>query len=654
MGVAVGLWRAVVVVLAAACLSLVLIPAEPASAHPTLLFTTPGADAAVTQSPSSVVLVFNEPVSVGVGAVDVRDRANRWVPARSVTTGRGGRAVVATLARTLPTGAYAVRWRVTGADGDLVEDTFRFAVGAAIAGPGRAGPDAAPSWPAAALRWVLFAGLALALGALVGQRWTAQARAAVPELAAVRSWIPAGLAAGFAATVGLGVLFLAEQRAGLVTAAGALVGDRAGQVLVVEAVAFAVAGLLLAARQRWAAVLALLGVAAAEGLRGHANVAQPGAGAVLTGVHLAAAAVWVGALLHVGRAALAWRSQPRAVWWLFSQYARAALWLVLTVVATGTLTGLLLVAPSAITTSPYGRILLLKLGLVAAAVALALTARLRLRRGHARVAGVATAARVESLVLVVVLAVTGVLVSTPPPGDRRAGELAAAPAPAGPVLPLGALAGQIGIGVSASSGQLVVRLTTPQVGDYYEPVTRQTYALSGRVVPAGGSAGGVRFRGCGDGCFTGAAAWRAGDNLLTLRASARGWRGGSVSLLVPWPPRPGAELLARAVAAMRRSDTLTVYEAVTSDASAPLPDPVPLQLSAATFLAGEPYSSGAAPLAVALSTGPGAPRLALGFPAERIYVQLVLDREGRIQEETLTDAKHLIHRRFLYPQKKPG
>jgi len=644
---AVAMRRAVVTVLAAACLSLSA-PAEPASAHPTLLFTTPGADAAVTESPSSVVLVFNEPVSAGAGAVDVRDRANRPVRVRSVTTGRGGRAVVATLAGTLPTGVYVVRWRVTGADGDLVEDAFRFAVGAAIAGPGRAGPDGAPSWPAAALRWLLFVGLALALGALVGQRWTAQARAAVPELAAVRSWIPAGLVAGFAATVGLGVLFLAEQRAGLVTAASGLVRDRAGQVLVVEAVAFAVAGLLLAARQRWAAVVAVVGEAAAEGLRGHANVAQPGWGALLTGVHLTAAAVWVGALLHVGRAALAWRAQPRAVWWLLSQYARSALWLVLTVVATGTLTGLLLVAPSAITATPYGRILLVKLGLVVAAVALALAARLRLRRGHERVAAAAQAARVESLVLVVVLAVTGVLVSTPPPGDRRAGEVAVAPATVGPVLPLGTLAGQIGVGVTASSGQLVARLATPQVGDYYGQTTPQTYALSGRVVPAGGPAREVRFRDCGDGCFTGAAAWRTGENLLTLRASAPGWRGGTASLLVLWPPRPGADLLARAVVAMRRVDTLSVYEAVTSDASAPLPDPVPLRLNARTFLASEPYGSGVAPIAVSLPAGPGAPRLALGFPAERIYVRLLLDQQGRIQEETLTDAKHLIHRRFLY------
>jgi len=48
---------------------------------------------------------------------------------------------------------------------------------------------------------------------------------------------------------------------------------------------------------------------------------------------------------------------------------------------------------------------------------------------------------------------------------------------------------------------------------------------------------------------------------------------------------------------------------------------------------------------VSLPARAGEVRLALGFPAERTYVHLLLDR---IQEETLTDAKHLIHRRFLY------
>jgi copper transport protein len=650
----VRLWVCRTTVVIAACLAvgLLVFPAGAASAHPTLLVTTPEADGAVTDPPSSIVLVFSERVRAGVGAVQVRDGADRSMPVSGVAAGRGGRGLVATLAARLQPGAYTVRWRVRGADGDLMEGLFRFAVGAAAADPRRTDTSGNTSWPAAALRWLLFAGWAAALGGLAGQRWTGQARDAVPELPPVRSLVPAGVAVALAASVGLGALLVADHRT-VGAGVAVLLGDRAGQVIVVEAIGFAVAALLLAARLRSAAAVSLLVVAAAEGIRGHANAAQQGWGALLTGVHLAAVAVWVGALVHVVGAAAAWRAQPRALWWLFSQYARVALWLFLGVVATGTVTGLLLVAPSTIAASQYGRVLLIKLGLVSVVAGLALAARLRLRHGHARVGGALGPARVESLVLVAVLAVTGVLVSTVPPGIEPADQ-PAAPAPVGPVVPLGALAGQIGVGVSASRGTVVVRLNTPQVGDYYERAAAQRYALSGRLVPAGGKPREVRLRGCGDGCFTGAAAWADGDNVLTLRASARGWRGGTVSLLVPWPSRPAAALLTRAVAVMRRQGTLGVYESVTSDASAPLPDPVPLRLEAGAFLASEPYSAGIAPLAVTLTEGPTGPRLALGFPAQRIYVQLLLDRQGRIQEETLTDAKHLIRRRFVYQDTKPG
>jgi len=44
--------------------------------------------------------------------------------------------------------------------------------------------------------------------------------------------------------------------------------------------------------------------------------------------------------------------------------------------------------------------------------------------------------------------------------------------------------------------------------------------------------------------------------------------------------------------------------------------------------------------------------LAVGFPAEGRYVELVLDRDGRIVEESLADAKHLTRRRFVYADQR--
>jgi len=245
-----------------------------------------------------------------------------------------------------------------------------------------------------------------------------------------------------------------------------------------------------------------------------------------------------------------------------------------------------------------------------------------------------------------VLAVSAVLVSTPPAASGQS----AAPPPRGQVLPLGALAGQIGVSVAASDGQLVVRLSTPSRGNEYDPQPVQDYTLSGQLAgPAGGSGDPVDFQGCGEGCFVAQTPWENGDNVLTLQAQAPGWPPGTVSVLVPWPSEPGGDDLTRSVAALRAAGQVTVYETVTSDTSTAAGDPTRLDLDAGFFLGQEPYATGVAPIATRISHGDQPVRLALGYPAASINVLLTLDQEGRISEETLTDDTHLIHRRFVYP-----
>jgi len=81
--------------------------------------------------------------------------------------------------------------------------------------------------------------------------------------------------------------------------------------------------------------------------------------------------------------------------------------------------------------------------------------------------------------------------------------------------------------------------------------------------------------------------------------------------------------------------------------AAPAPDR--LDTDAGFFLAQEPYADGTAPIA-ARTSPPGSPvMLALGYPAASIDVELTLDDRGRIASEKLTDAKHLITRRIVYP-----
>jgi copper transport protein len=627
-----------------ALLVLVAVPGR-AAAHPTLLYTTPAAETADPTAPDTVALVFGEPVTIGSGALTLLTAAGQPVALGPVSNARDGHAVTARITGALAAGVYTVRWRVTGGDGDLVEGQFRFAVGAAITTTAASVTGAGMSWPTAVLRWLLFTALAFALGGLIGHRIIHSGQAANASLPPLRSWVPAAAAGGLAATLGLAAL-----RAGTTAGAG-LWRDGVGRLLAVQATGFALAaGLAMWRAARWWAALPLLAVAVAEGIRAHPNAAVPGWGAALTAVHLGTAAIWVGALFTVLRAAWVWRAHTGARTWLLSTYARLAAWLFATVIATGTVEALLLVPASAVLSTSYGRLLLAKLILVTLAAVFALTARRLLRRGPARIAGTARAARVEAGALAAVLAVTAVLVSTAPPGTAT-DQLPGPPPATGVVLPLGTLAGQVGVGVQASTGRLVVHLAAPSLGDYYATIPAgQTFGLTGRLQPAGGRPRDVTFRSCAAGCFLATITWPTGDNLLTLHATAKGWHGGTASLLVPWPAESAPQQVTRAVAAMRAADRFTLYEAVTSDTSTAPPDPVPLTLTGAEFLAAEPYGSGVAPQVVALpAPTAGQTRLAMGFPAEARYVRLTLDRSGRIIDELITDPKHLTQRHFTYP-----
>ncbi|AWK76760.1 copper resistance protein CopC (plasmid) [Rhodococcus oxybenzonivorans] len=633
------LLRGLVLVLAS--LALTVAGAGVAGAHPTLLFTDPGPDTAVSAPPQSITLMFNEPVTPGAPAIVVTDSDGRTAAMGVAETARDGRVLTARPAEALAPGTYTVRWQVTGADGDLVEQDFRFAVGLTLTGAASAGDGGSTSWRDAALRWLLFLGLALAFGGLIADRVTAAARRENPALPVVRSPVPVGALLGLAGVLGLGAALAAS--AGTVSV---LWQERAGLVVLTEA-----AGLVLAAalastgRRGWAAVPLVL-VIAAEGVRSHANLASPGWGGALTAIHLAAAAIWVGALLHTARAVLAWWSERAAVRWVLAGYTRLAVWTFLMVVATGTVSAVLLIPVSDLLSTPYGQVLVVKLALVAAAAAAALTARSSLRRPE-RLPTVRNRIRAESVLLIAVLAASAALVSTTPADNS---PQPGPPPPVGPVLPLGTLAGQVGVSVAASDGQLVVRLSTPRRGDYYAPEPGQDFTLSGRIAAADGGDSTLALRGCGPGCFVAPAAWQGGDNLLTLVAAAAGWQGGTVSLLVPWPTTPGGADLARAVAATRAETDLTVYESVTSDTTTAAPEPQRLDLPADFFLAQEPYADGTAPLAVRLPHQDGTVRLALGYPAAGMNVLLTLDAAGRISEETLTDTKHLVTRRFLYPE----
>lgn len=614
--------------------------AAPASGHPFLLFTSPGLDGAVADSPESVTLVFNEPVTIPAKAIAISDSAGKPVKTRPARATQGGAAITAALVDKLPSGVYQVHWEATGVDGHGAEGKFRFAVGTVITDADDADETQPADWPAAAIRWLLLTGFAVAFGGLVGERITSRVRRHHEErLPRVASWVHVGAMVGLlaATAAALRISLGADSPAALWT-------STAGRVSILDAAGFAVALALLAARRPHWALLPLAVVAFAEGVASHSEIELPGLGALLTAVHLAAAGVWTGALLHTGRVARRWRATPSAVREALFGYARIAAWLFVLVALTGLTMALLLVQPSALTGTSYGRALLVKLALVLLVAGLALTGRWALRAHRNR--ALTSAVRVEAVALVVVLGATSVLVSTPTPGNFTAPP---PPPPRGVAVPAGGLAGQVGVNVVASKGQVVVRLATPTARNEFEPAPAPEYTLSGQTQAPDGTREPLDFRSCGASCFVAPASWSDGDNVLTLRAGASGWRGGRFAALVPWPAKPADDLVERMTRVMSSLDTVTVYEAVTSDGEAGLPRAEAIKIDAQEFLDGEPYSSGVAPIAAQVTTESGATRLLMGFPAAGTYAEVTLDGLGRITQETLAAPSHLMQRRFDYP-----
>ena len=118
--------RRLVVLSVAVCIALTT--AGAASAHATLVATTPGNGASLDRAPARVALRFDEPVETVSGAVRVFDATGAPVTvgaARQLTDLE----VAADLPDDLGPGTYTVAWRVVSADSHPIRGAFVFAVG---------------------------------------------------------------------------------------------------------------------------------------------------------------------------------------------------------------------------------------------------------------------------------------------------------------------------------------------------------------------------------------------------------------------------------------------------------------------------------------------------------------------------------------------
>jgi copper transport protein len=372
--------RALAAAALVACAAL-LLPAA-ARAHATLVAAEPGTQSRLQQEPSVIRLRFTEPVTVVPGAVQVLD-LHGAEHAGAVSVSGDGLIVTAPVSGLELGSSYTVRWRVTSTDGHSPSGVYNFGLGVTPPPPTESVGASATTVKDDLARWALFAALALVVGPLFVR--LAILRGDTPPALERRFHLVTTIAAFAVIDVGI-VAFLVRASNALQLPFGDLLyGDlqpfaeqtRFGVAFLVMTVGFAVVAALLALA--WALdrhdlrvpalALSLLLVSGLS-LSGH-QATEPNAtwaSELADWLHLVAACVWVGGLVTL--AFVVWPTAPALRRRAFLGFSRLALVLVaVLVLAGGYLAVVRLPEVSDLWETGYGRLLLVKLAIVAFALA---------------------------------------------------------------------------------------------------------------------------------------------------------------------------------------------------------------------------------------------------------------------------------------------
>lgn len=409
--------------------------AWPATAfgHASIESTHPGYRERLESSPERIVLRFSQTVQAFPRSVEAFDERGRLVSGPA--TGGGDGLEVSAPLDELPAGAYTVRWYALSYDGHIVSGLFTFGVRTDAPPPTEAYGAASQSLAEHAVRWAYFVALALLSGGLA-LRLLCLPRELPPRVERRLRWLAGGSVAATLELGGLAFLLRADAAlqlpferflyGDLSPIAG---GSRFGQAFIAMTLGFALVAALvflawLADRRwpLWAALVVTLGFASGLSLAGHqgAEADSTWYTGLADWLHLGAALVWAGGL--VALAACVWPLAPELRRQAFLRFSRLASWLVAVLVAAGVYLAILrLPAASDLWTTDYGRVLLVKLGIVAVALAWGAVHRFAVAPALARGTppdgghGVLRSLAGESVVGTAILLVAAVLVGSEPP-----------------------------------------------------------------------------------------------------------------------------------------------------------------------------------------------------------------------------------------------
>jgi copper transport protein len=324
------------------------------------------------------VLRFDQSVKAEPNAIEVKNAFGKTFSLVSKADGR----VVTVPVRKLPRGAYTVRWHVLSEDGHVVSGVFTFGVRVKAPPPTEAYGASGPTTTEHIVRWAYFLSLALLLGGL-GFRLLV-GRGDLPAAADRRFYAITAVGAVATLEVGIAAFLLRAEDALQLPFGRFLYGDlssiaggtRFGEAFIAMTLgyAFVAAFLFLAwlTDRRvllWPALLLGLGFASGLSLSGH-DAVDPGSSwrsELADWAHLSAAALWIGGLVQL--AFVVWPKAPELRRTAFLRFSRFASGLIAVVLGAGVYLSIVrLPQLSDLWTAGYGRVLLVKLGLVSLAL----------------------------------------------------------------------------------------------------------------------------------------------------------------------------------------------------------------------------------------------------------------------------------------------
>jgi copper transport protein len=363
--------------LALVALAALAFPAA-ASAHATLRSTTPSFRSELKQGPSVIRLKFDQHVKVLPSSIRVLNGVGKNFAGAARADGTD---VVAHV-RHLKLGAYTVRWQAISADSHVVSGVWTFGVGVPAPPVENAYGAGGPTTTEHVVRWVWFLGLALTIGAL-GFRLIVLRGLRVPRELERRIAVAAGLGALATIHAGIVAFSLRAEDALQLPFGRFLYGDlspmaktRFGYAFVTMTLVFALVLALIYVSwllDRVEPLVPALGLAVvfAGGLSvsGH-DAVDPGSSwktEIADWLHLSAASLWIGALATM--ALLLWTGAPELRKAAFMRFSRLATVLIAVVLGAGVYLAIVrLPNVSDLWTTGYGRVLLVKIGLVSFAL----------------------------------------------------------------------------------------------------------------------------------------------------------------------------------------------------------------------------------------------------------------------------------------------